>query len=242
MNSTIHIHYDFTDGSEASYQETKDLIGKRELIFTHCTAFFNQECPVKDVVIISKEKGAISRSVLLSNKGHYTDKEIREGHNIEKLFRAGSFKWGAKEILNTSDLQDRLNSHFIFKRFDNDVMLSHFLEKKRLPSTALDMIMPYLVGMSLGVFKGYERKAEFKDWLRKEASHNVAKGDLVFASIDSYENQFEPWQVGNVTYMHLDPIRNQVEVDYAGKTYPHFRKVTKEEAHRLIVAKSPIKW
>ena len=86
----ITIHYDFTDGTEVSYAEGLEL---KDNFTTCCLDFFCVDTIAEDIVIVSKNGSSISRNMLISNDGRYTEKEIKPAHNILKMFKAGSFHW-----------------------------------------------------------------------------------------------------------------------------------------------------
>ena len=89
----INIHFDFTDGSELSYIEGN----KAEAGFnTNCLSFFCFDTK-DDVKVIKKDGSYILKSELLGYSG-YTDREIREAHNLEKMLKANSFKWKKEGI------------------------------------------------------------------------------------------------------------------------------------------------
>ncbi len=85
----ITIHYDFTDGTEVSYIEGCEL---KDNFTTNCLDFFNNDEDVDDVVIIDKKGNRLSRRLLMT-KGDisYTNKDMREAHNIQKMLKAKSF-------------------------------------------------------------------------------------------------------------------------------------------------------
>jgi len=89
----INIHFDFTNGSELSYIEGKI---KKKDFNTNCLGFFSFDTE-DDVKVIKKDGSYILKSELLGYSG-YTAREIREGHNIEKMLRANSFKWQKEGI------------------------------------------------------------------------------------------------------------------------------------------------
>ena len=84
----IEIHFDFTDGTEISYDEG---IKKGDNFTTCCLDFFCFDTDVDDVVVIKKNGDYISRNHLLLNDGAYTSKEIRKEHNIQKMLKSHSF-------------------------------------------------------------------------------------------------------------------------------------------------------
>ena len=88
----IKIHYDFTNGTEVSYQEGLDL---KDNFTTNCLDFFNFDEEVDDVIVIDKFGNTLRRnSLLISNP--YIIKEIRKSHNIQKMLKANSFNWRVK--------------------------------------------------------------------------------------------------------------------------------------------------
>lgn len=83
----IAIHWDFTEGSEVSYQEGLEL---KDNFTTCCLDLFNMNIEVDDVIIYRKDDKQISRKNI---QKHSNGKEIREAHNIHKMLVAGSFNW-----------------------------------------------------------------------------------------------------------------------------------------------------
>jgi hypothetical protein len=83
----ITIHWDFTDGTEVSYIEGRNL---KDNFTTHCLEFFNMDEPVDDVVVIKKDGSKIGRKDI---QQHSPEKEIRKEHNIHKMIISGSFEW-----------------------------------------------------------------------------------------------------------------------------------------------------
>ena len=88
----ITIHFDFTDGSELSYIEGLEA---EQGFTTNCLDFFCFDV-LDDVKVIKKDGSYILKSELLGSS-EYTDKEIREAHNIQKMLKANSFSW--KKVL-----------------------------------------------------------------------------------------------------------------------------------------------
>jgi hypothetical protein len=82
----ITIHWDFTNGTEVSYQEGLQL---KDNFTTHCLDFFNMDINVDDVIVVNKDGLSISRK----NIQNHTNKQIRKSHNIHKMLIAGSFDW-----------------------------------------------------------------------------------------------------------------------------------------------------
>lgn len=85
----IKIHWDFTDGTELSYVESKRAYKRGESFSTHSTAFFQAEY---DSILIKKSGETLRPSDLLRNSGEFTEKEIRTAHNMERMLRAGAFQ------------------------------------------------------------------------------------------------------------------------------------------------------
>ncbi len=103
----IHIHWDFTTGNELSFGEVKDKLEEKGFtadIETHCLEFFNVD--TKRPVRVCKEDGSfIDRDELMSNVGfEYTDKEMRQGHNLRKMLVANSFTWQASATKRTNKM------------------------------------------------------------------------------------------------------------------------------------------
>ena len=82
----ITIHWDFTDGTEVSYIEGKNL---RDNFTTHCLNFFNMDEKVDDIIVLRNNGTKISRK----NIQNHTTKEINNFHNIDKMLVFGSFNW-----------------------------------------------------------------------------------------------------------------------------------------------------
>ena len=85
----IKIHFDFVDGTEVSYSEGLKL---KDNFNTNCLDFFCWDKDVDDVLVVDKNGNVLSRNTLLV-KNTYTEKQIRKTHNIQKMLKAGSFKW-----------------------------------------------------------------------------------------------------------------------------------------------------
>ena len=82
----IEIHWDYTDGTEVSYKEGLKL---KDNFTTCCLTFFNNDELADDVIILRKDGKKISRkNIQLS-----TNKQIRFGHNIEKLLLGGTLNF-----------------------------------------------------------------------------------------------------------------------------------------------------
>lgn len=80
----IKIHFDFTNGTEVSYIEGKEL---KDNFNTNCLEFFNMDENVDDVIVIRKDGKLISRK----NIHNHTDKQIRNSHDIRKMLIANCF-------------------------------------------------------------------------------------------------------------------------------------------------------
>lgn len=93
----LTITYDFTSSLNMSYFEAKDAISKRQDVITCCLSFFRlmytNDNYGYDVLIIKRNGDYISANELLIDSSPYCDREIRMAHDIEKMFRAGAFKW-----------------------------------------------------------------------------------------------------------------------------------------------------
>ena len=85
----ITIHWDFTDGSEVSYQEGLKL---KDNFTTNCLDFFCFDTDASDIIILRSDGKKIIREKLLG-QNPYTDKEIRIAHNIQKMLKANKFKF-----------------------------------------------------------------------------------------------------------------------------------------------------
>ena len=80
------IHWDYTDGTEVSWIEGLKL---GDNFTTCCTKFFNQDIITDDVVVLRKDGKKVSRkNIQLS-----TNKQIKIGHNIEKLLLGGALEF-----------------------------------------------------------------------------------------------------------------------------------------------------
>jgi len=109
----IRIHYDFTDGTELSYQQGLNM---QDNFTTCCLDFFSFDTKCEDVVVVKQNGEYISRNELLSSEYvNYTDKEIRKEHNIQKMLKAASFKWKQGHLHSICvyiDNQEQLNKAF----------------------------------------------------------------------------------------------------------------------------------
>lgn len=87
----IKIHYDFVDGTEVSYLEGCKL---KDNFTTNCLDFFNNDESVDDVIVVDKKGNTLSRKLLLkSGDLTYTNKDMREAHNLQKMLKANAFNW-----------------------------------------------------------------------------------------------------------------------------------------------------
>ena len=87
----IQIHYDFTDGTEVSYMEGCEL---KDNFTTNCLDFFNNDEEVDDVIVVDKKGNTLSRKLLMTKSDTtYTDKEMRNSNNLQKMLKANSFNW-----------------------------------------------------------------------------------------------------------------------------------------------------
>lgn len=94
----ITIHYDFTDGTELSYKEGCIAEEKQESFTTNCLDFFVTWVKADDVIIIDAVGNELSRKILMSGKNPYTVKDMRDAHNLHKMFVGNSFIWQTKEV------------------------------------------------------------------------------------------------------------------------------------------------
>ncbi len=90
----IKIHFDFTDGTEVSYERGCLL---KDNFTTNCLDFFNNNEDVNDVVVIDSKGNYISRKILMSNQSFYTKKHMKKSHDLQKMLKANAFDW-RKEI------------------------------------------------------------------------------------------------------------------------------------------------
>lgn len=84
----IQIHYDFTDGTELSYDE--GILAKGGFT-TNCLDFFTTDNP--HAVVVRKDGKSIIVADLLEGIGNHTKKEIRKSHNIRKMLVSGALKF-----------------------------------------------------------------------------------------------------------------------------------------------------
>lgn len=82
----ITIHYDFTNGTEISFIEGKQL---GDNFTTNCLEFFNMNEPVDEVLVLRKNGTKISRK----NIQNHSVKQIRKEHNIYKMLISNTFTW-----------------------------------------------------------------------------------------------------------------------------------------------------
>jgi hypothetical protein len=86
----IKINFNFTDGTEVSYLEGCEL---KDDFTTNCLDFFNNDEKVDDVIVVDKQGNILSRKLLMSNKSEYTNRDMREEHNLQKMLKANAFNW-----------------------------------------------------------------------------------------------------------------------------------------------------
>ena len=88
----IKIHFDFSDGTELPFFQAKQALDRGESFGTHCLNFFSTDH--KDCAIVCDDgRYMLVSEILENNQGEYTQKQIREAHNLEKMFRAGALRW-----------------------------------------------------------------------------------------------------------------------------------------------------
>lgn len=85
----IQINFDFVDGTELSYMEGVML---KDNFTTNCLDFFSFSTKAENVRVVNKGGGYIDLLDLIENNG-YTAKEIRVAHDIQKILKAGGFKF-----------------------------------------------------------------------------------------------------------------------------------------------------
>lgn len=97
MNKTINIYYDFVPNiGIMSYVEVEKAIEENlEIINTCCLSFFHIKSLNEgyEVVIHDLNGNTIILSELFKIQGKYTNRKIKEGHNVYKMFIAGEFNW-----------------------------------------------------------------------------------------------------------------------------------------------------
>ena len=81
----ITIHWDYTDGTEVSYIEGREL---GDNFTTCCLEFFNQD--MSEEVVVRKKDGS---QISLKNIQEHTTKEIRDAHDVKKMLMSGLFNW-----------------------------------------------------------------------------------------------------------------------------------------------------
>ena len=97
----ITIHYDFTDGTEVSRGEGLQL---GDDFTTNCLTFFNNDYDY-DCKIVRKDGRYILMSELyVDHDRFYTNREIRQAHNILKIFIANGFNWKEPKIKTTTPI------------------------------------------------------------------------------------------------------------------------------------------
>lgn len=104
MSNLIVIPLDFSEGNKTSsyYEVLERIKDKEELIYTHCLNFFDFSILDKhyDVKVIKSDDSYILLSELLNNDGSYTNKIIRQAHNVMRLLIAGHFEFKSQWIPN----------------------------------------------------------------------------------------------------------------------------------------------
>lgn len=93
----IEIHYDYTDGTEVSYQEVLDTLrnskkssGIPRKTTTHCLDFFST---ASSAIILKKSGEYMSTEEIMKNNREYTDKEIRHSHDLRRMLKTGALHW-----------------------------------------------------------------------------------------------------------------------------------------------------
>jgi len=90
----VTIHYDFSDGTEISHLEGLVMEKMGHSFNTHDITFFSNDTQADDVIVKTEEGHILSRKKLMTKGDNtYTNKEMRESHNLCKMLMAGSFKW-----------------------------------------------------------------------------------------------------------------------------------------------------
>jgi len=106
----ITIHYDFTDGTEVSRGEGLQL---GDNFTTNCLTFFNNDYDY-DCKIVCKDGRYILMSELYTDANKiYTDREIRETHNILKIFIANGFNWKQPEPKKIKSIVEVIDIYLI---------------------------------------------------------------------------------------------------------------------------------
>lgn len=91
---TIEVHYDYTSGTEVSYQEGLAIVKQGKGFTTCCLEFVCSDyLKTHRVIVITKRRAYIDLEELMDNTGIYTDKEIRPEHNLRKMLVANAFNW-----------------------------------------------------------------------------------------------------------------------------------------------------
>ena len=83
----ITIHYDYTDGTEVSYAEGREL---KDGFTTNCLDFFQNE---NDVTVLKSDGSYMTTTEIQLNDGRYGQKHIRPAHNLQRMLKAGALKW-----------------------------------------------------------------------------------------------------------------------------------------------------
>ena len=85
----IVVRFDYTVGNEISYVEG---MNKEDDFATNCLSFFSSG-PIANVLVVKQDGSYINRDELLLDSSPYTSKEVRPSHNLEKMLKAGAFKF-----------------------------------------------------------------------------------------------------------------------------------------------------
>lgn len=128
------INLDFTNGREKSYGEIKEITtGNKtknhhktycgdEIIYTNVLTFFDYDYSefFTDIVVVNKTGSYISLKDLLVNRGSgYTTKQVREVHDVYKMFITNSFEMKHTETCLATDIdtvkKDGFNNVLISK-------------------------------------------------------------------------------------------------------------------------------
>jgi YD repeat-containing protein len=87
-----------------SYLDVKHAIEQEQVtIHTYCLEFFGSHYENYEVVVHNGEGGIIIRSEVLNNVGGYTNKQIREEHNLTKLLLGGCFTFKSSSVMKKYD-------------------------------------------------------------------------------------------------------------------------------------------
>ena len=145
----VTIHIDYVDGSELSYIEGLEKIDNNpDADFTtNVTTFFSNSFDT-NVIVIDKHGKTINKYELMSNKGFkYTDREMRLGHNINKMLIANSFAWkqSTKEFYIYNKLLN-YDEDKLFNFFTEESKLGHYSYEDKILKLNHDDIVTLLTG------------------------------------------------------------------------------------------------